>query len=599
MKPNVISILVDSVSWDCISTHRSKVSVTPFLDSLRNESITASKLYSQGPYTDAATKSLYTGRNCLDDFAYYSKLNSSPTNHFKVFHENGYETYGFYYPYYMIGSGIKKYIDHSIYTSKFAFVSEWGGIFYYYSDAIKNRNLTDDEYSLLREHFELLFDVWIGFYTDLLFKPGSRLLIKDEIGNFDIKEALSTLEEENEFFQINPRQYIDDFLRQGKEHKLNSLDKIDVDSLISRERIDNLFKQYKSFFNKVETNNLRANCWKNRPRLSRILWSAIRKLKSYDKNSLLFISNFLHHMTTLRSLKKHCKDANWQYLPSARREFEGGITVLEQMEGNKPFYMSFHVLDPHSYINFFSYDMLSDKEVVKEEMNMLSEFVDNLGTDFISDLPYLLSIRYTDYCIENFCNELKERGLWENTILLVFADHGSSFSYYPLHNAPVNCFDDECYHVPMWMRVPGIMGKEVVSYHNAIDMFPTLYDILGFENLYGVKGHSMLDMSVPEKPYVMTEYMGPGCPDLLSRRIWFSIRDKHYLVAYKVGLFEQFENGDLCEVYDLSKDPNAYYNINNRINKCDISYLLSKIEERYNEVRKGTCDYMEQLRNKS
>ena len=177
MKYNVISVLLDSVAWDAISTHRTKISVTPFLDSLAKESITATNLYSQGPYTDAATKSLYTGRNCLDDFAYYSKLNSSPTNHFKVFHENGYETFGFYYPYYMIGSGIKKYIDHSIYTSKFAFVSEWGGIFSYYFDIKKTRNLNDNEYLLLIDHFTLLFDVWKSFYYDILDNPSSSILI--------------------------------------------------------------------------------------------------------------------------------------------------------------------------------------------------------------------------------------------------------------------------------------------------------------------------------------------------------------------------------------------------------------------------------------
>lgn len=597
-KYNVISILVDSVSWDCISTHRTKVSVTPFLDSLRNESITASKLYSQGPYTDAATKSLYTGRNCLDDFAYFSKLNSSPTNHFKVFHENGYETYGFYYPYYMIGSGIKKNIDHSIYTSKFAFVSEWGGIFYYYSDAIKYRSLTDDEFLLLKEHFELLFDVWIGFYNDLLIKPESRLLIESEIGDFDIKEALSTLEEENELFQENSRQYIGNFLRQGKEHKLNFLDKIDVKALIPQSELDKLFKSQRKVFQQITISNFKANVWKNLPSFKRILFALKRYANGKEIKEFQFLRNYLHSLYPIRSLKKCCIKDVWQYLPSARRELDEGVAQLKEIDHSTPFYMSFHVLDPHADINFFSYDLLDKNQVVEDEFKMLSNFICQLGTNFIGDITYLLSLRYTDYCIEKFCNSLKELGYWDNTILLIYADHGSSFSFHPLRNASVNCFDDECYHIPMWLRVPGMGGQKVTTYHNAIDMFPTLYDILGFENLNGVKGHSMLDTAVPEKPYVMTEYMGPGCPDLLSRRIWFSIRDKHYLLAYKVGIFEQFENGDLCEVYDLSKDPNAYYNINNRINKCDIAHLLSKIEERYNEVRKVTYNYMEQLRNK-
>ena len=598
MKPNVISILVDSVSWDCTSTHRTKVSVTPFLDSLKKESLTASKLYSQGPYTDAATKSLYTGRNCLDDFAYFSKLNSSPTNHYKVFHQNGYETYGFYYPYYMVGSEIKKYIDHSYYTSKFAFGSEWGGIFYYYAEAIKSRKLTNNEYVLLQDHFSLLFDVWISFYQELLSNPPSSFLIKDEIGNFDINGALRVLESEKNKFTNSPNLYINDFLIQGKEHLLNTLDGIDVKALISQERLIRLFKDKEKLFKKISRNNFLCNVWCNRPHLRRIIHGIKRYRISKDRNELAFLKNYKRNLFSISSFKDASKKDLWQYLPSARREFDGGIDVLRQRNTNKPFYLSFHILDPHLFINFFSYDLLTRDDVVSEEFEMLSSFINDLGTNFKGNLPYLLSIRYSDYCLQRFCDSLKEMGLWDNTILLVFADHGSSFSYYPLHNTPVNCFDDECYHIPMWMRIPGMEGREITSYHNAIDIFPTLYEYLGFGCLEGVKGYSMLNSQNRSKNYVMTEYMGPGCPDLLSRRIWFSIRDNRYLVAYKVGIYERFEDGDLCEVYDLEKDPLAYYNINNKIKKESIMYLLSHINDRFNEVQSETKTYMINLKKK-
>lgn len=598
MKYNVISILVDSVAWDCISTHRTKTSVTPFLDSLAEECITASKLYSQGPYTDAATKSLYTGRNCLDDFAYYSKLNSSPTNHFKVFHDNGYETYGFYYPYYMIGSDIKKYIDHSYYTSKFAFVSEWGGIFYYYADAIKKRKLTDEEYLLLRDHFSLLFDVWIVFYKEVLSNPSSAFLIKEEIGSFDVSKALELLILEYEKFKDSPNNYIDVFLFQGKTHLLNELDQIDVKALISQKQLSQLFCDYDKLFKTISKNNIKSNIWRNSPSLKRILYSIKRYLKTKDNKELQFIKNYRRNLVSIKTLKKDSDNKVWQYLPSARREFEGGTIILDAIKNDKPFYMSFHVLDPHSCINFFSYDMIDNEDVIKEEFGMLSEFVDELGTDFIGNLPYLLSIRYTDYCIRLFCDALKKKGIWDNTILMVFADHGSSYSYYPLHNSAVNCFDDECYHIPMWLRIPGYSGRQILNYHNAIDMFPTLYDILGFCHLEGIKGCSMLNPNIKNKNYVMTEYMGPGCPDLLSRRIWFSIRDKDYLVAYKVGIYEPFDEGDLCEVYDLQKDPQAYYNINDSISKETIDYLLRKIEKRYEEVKNETKSFMVYLQSK-
>lgn len=58
MKNNVIFFFVDSVTWNYVGKNRAYVSPTPFLDSLRSESLVTTKLYSYAPYTDAATRSL-------------------------------------------------------------------------------------------------------------------------------------------------------------------------------------------------------------------------------------------------------------------------------------------------------------------------------------------------------------------------------------------------------------------------------------------------------------------------------------------------------------------------------------------------------------
>ena len=98
--------------------------------------------------------------------------------------------------------------------------------------------------------------------------------------------------------------------------------------------------------------------------------------------------------------------------------------------------------------------------------------------------------------------------------------------------------------------------------------------------------------------FVIGEYMGPGCPDMVSdkKKIWFSARDENYIVAYKVGVYEDFDEGELAEVYDLKKDPKAYYNINDKIDRKKIEYLLLPLKERHAEVRKDTDAFMKRLR---
>ncbi|MFK2437483.1 hypothetical protein ACIXRX_17925 [Bacteroides fragilis] len=81
----------------------------------------------------------------------FFKLNTAPVHHYKAFHDAGYETYDFNYPYYIIGNDVNKYIDHSIYSTGFIYGSEWRGIYSYYHDIIKVRPLNEYEHLLLKK----------------------------------------------------------------------------------------------------------------------------------------------------------------------------------------------------------------------------------------------------------------------------------------------------------------------------------------------------------------------------------------------------------------------------------------------------------------
>ena len=121
-------------------------------------------------------------------------------------------------------------------------------------------------------------------------------------------------------------------------------------------------------------------------------------------------------------------------------------------------------------------------------------------------------------------------------------------------------------------------------------------DIIGLKLSPYFKGESMLKESEARK-CIVTEYMGPGCPDIIERSVWFSARDNDYLVAYKVNLFEGFDSGELCEVYDRKKDKKEYYNIVDKIDKNKIQYLLDEIKLRYDELSKDTSKYYDKLKS--
>lgn len=593
MKQNVITILVDSAVWECVGTCRSKVSATPFLDSLKNESITATKLYSHGPYTDAATKSLYTGRNTLDDYSFFYKLNSSPTNHFKLFHDNGYETICIHYPYYMYGSEMLTYIDKYYYTSHFIFTSEWH-TFMYFTEIIEKRDLHDYELRLLRKRMELMFDVWINFYEDIKEHPERMRLVEEPFNRFDLHKGLNTLKEQYNEFKTNQDQYIIDFLK-GKYKIFESVDKIDFDSLMNRDYIDSqIFEKYKSVFKKAAINNRKANRIKAFPSLKRLFYGMFRFLTKLDIDEIKFIANYWFLLRPIEEMKKQSHLYEWQCNSSSQTQFELATELLNKREEGKPFYLSLHVEEPHNFLTCFTYDC-QNPQLHAEEMAVLQDFIDEVGVDFDGSILFFLSLRYVDYCIEKFCNKLKDIGLWNSTALLVVADHGSSYTFSPLHGARINCFDDECYHIPMLIRAPGLKPLEFSEYCNSKDILPTLMDVLGLEKTPLFKGHSMLDKSYKWPDYVMTEYAGPGCPEVRGRRLWFSIRNKDYVVAYKVAIYEAFENGQLAEVHDLKNDPNCFYNIAGSIDRNKIKPLLDIIKKRFEEVCQESKSFIDSL----
>lgn len=596
MKNNVISIVVDSVIADYVGRKACHVSPTPFVDSLVKESVVAKRMYSPGPFTDTATRSLFTGRDCLDDYSFYFKYSASPTNHYKVFKENGYETLGIFYPYYITGKNVTDYIDQVYYASGFVFTSEWFGQYSYYEEKAKNHTLSDTDILLLSKRLRLTFDVWIKFYKDILNEKECRYMIERCIGGFDIQNALSILEDESAKFNAAKEEYIYDFLSKGKSHVLATLDGINVEGYIDRDFLkEKVYNKHSKEFKYFSKQNTRANWWHNRPRLKQIFHAIKQLAKTKNIDGFICLANYYLCLKSFERMQKLSMSPNWQYEQSSYRHFETAKRAIENRKTDKPFYLSVHVEEPHNYLACFTYDT-QDEKIIDEDFSVLRDYVKQLDGKFIGDLSYILSIRYVDHYIEKFCNYLKEHNLWDKTTLLICADHGSSYSFHPLHNKHVNCFDEECYHIPMIIRYPGMKGVEVDSYCNSKDILPTLLDVVGLPQAPNFRGHSIIN-NYEEKDYVIIEYPGGGCPDVISKKLWLGIRDSDYFVGYKIGIDEKFEDVNPDTVYDLRKDPSGFYNIADKIEISQLEYLTIHLKDYFEEVKVRTNDFINKLRN--
>lgn len=457
---NVIVILVDSVFSECIGTGRTEKSSTPFLDSLKENSIFLPNVFSFGPYTNAATKGLFCSEPTLEEYGYYFGINASLNNNYKVFKDSGYETFSFYYPYYLVSSNTENSIDHSVFTAGFVYSAIWRGQLEYYSVEKKKRNLELTEYTLLIKFIRMMFECWENYYNTLLREDESRLLLGRYLSIEKIKGANDLLKREKESFLDNQERYIDSLLEQGISHQLDRIDCIDRELFADKSFLKDIFARNKNALRKIQRINFMKNIKNNRLSFRYSVKALCNCIHYIDKKELRYYYNCYCSLMAPEKMTKDAFNGVWQEMPSARTQLLCGIELLKKYRSETPFYMQFHVLDPHERISYFSYDT-NNSDLVSKEIHDALHLAERCGVKFKGSILYQLSLRYIDSCIKELFDYLKNSPFYSNTIVMVVSDHGSSYTYNPIRMSVVNNFHKENYilcnlyppHCIMWGNV--------------------------------------------------------------------------------------------------------------------------------------------------
>ncbi|WP_438494563.1 LTA synthase family protein [Paenibacillus sp. IHBB 3054] len=117
---------------------------------------------------------------------------------------------------------------------------------------------------------------------------------------------------------------------------------------------------------------------------------------------------------------------------------------------------------------------------------------------------YLTAINYTDYAIGTLIEGLKQNGLWENTVLMLYGDH---FGLQPKDVPPEQVeaalgtkYDSRVsrFNIPLIIHVPGMEQGQVVDRTGGqMDFVPTLANLLGIplkEEGYTAFGQDLLNV---------------------------------------------------------------------------------------------------------
>ncbi|MEM9602454.1 MAG: sulfatase-like hydrolase/transferase [Pseudomonadota bacterium] len=90
---------------------------------------------------------------------------------------------------------------------------------------------------------------------------------------------------------------------------------------------------------------------------------------------------------------------------------------------------------------------------------------------------YLGLAAEVDHHIGRVVDWLKSSGHWDDTVLVVTADHGELLGDHGLWGK--GSFHDAAFHVPLLMRVPWLSPRRVEAMTESIDVAPTLLDLVG------------------------------------------------------------------------------------------------------------------------
>jgi len=183
---------------------------------------------------------------------------------------------------------------------------------------------------------------------------------------------------------------------------------------------------------------------------------------------------------------------------------------------------------------------------------------------------YLSSINYTDEAIGEFINNLKKKGLYENSVLVIYGDHFALSCMNEENKKIMNDYlgreydYDEMMNIPLLIHIPSIENRENVEIVGSqMDFLPTILNLFGIKNQNGIMfGQDLLNA---EKGFVAEQtYMLKGS----------FIDDEKVFVMSRDGIFEHsraflIKNG---ESVNINKCVEGYKKAIEMIDKSD--YIL-------------------------
>lgn len=170
---------------------------------------------------------------------------------------------------------------------------------------------------------------------------------------------------------------------------------------------------------------------------------------------------------------------------------------------------------------------------------------------------YRGEVRYVDQQIGRLIEGFRERGVFDDMLLVVTADHGESFWEHGRRGHGQSLYQT-LLHVPLMIKLPGMepgAGRRVETPVSLADLAPTVIDVSGIERPRDFEGRSLVPLALGENRPPSLEYVYSELY-LIKRYTKTAIRHGDYKL---IATYHKDEEGEYAgtgiELYDLARDP--------------------------------------------
>ncbi|MFX0001763.1 MAG: sulfatase [Candidatus Hermodarchaeota archaeon] len=277
----------------------------------------------------------------------------------------------------------------------------------------------------------------------------------------------------------------------------------------------------------------------------------------------------------LRKISSKYKLKNPPYLRAEeinRRAFNW----IRKSESN--FFLWMHYMDTHyPFLPPERYRDVSIRHMFQAE-RIMNKDPPNLSRESLELIKKLYkgTIRYVDEELGKFFNHLKDINIYNNSLIIITADHGEEFKEHGRFKHYAQ-FYDELIHVPLIIKGPNLPeGKVIENLISLIDLAPFILDYLNLYECENFLGESF--KSILTKNGKQYDRKGVISESLTKKgNVILNVNEGYRITSYRTDKWKYIKNDERksVELYDLIIDP---------YEKKDISSQNKEIVKKFEEI---------------